>query len=102
LLPVVPVDVALIVVAIHAGLWVLFLRVLLALVIFRPNGSLLLILVFAAMELWQRWQQRRFGGSGEYYSVLPWQRFTVAVSYFGLAILLVLGMHAAHVPHGSI
>jgi hypothetical protein len=54
------------------------------------------------MELWQRWQQRRFGGSGAYYSVLPWQRLTAAVSYFGLAILLVLGMHAAHVHHSSI
>jgi hypothetical protein len=88
--------------AIHPALWVLGLLGLLALVIYRPNGILLLILVFAAMELWQRWQQRRFGGSGAYYSVLPWQRFTAAVSYFGLAILLVLGMHAAHVPHGSI
>ena len=102
LLPVVPLDGGRIVSAIHPALWVLGLLGLLALVIYRPNGILLLILVFAAMELWQRWQQRRFGGSGAYYSVLPWQRFTAAVSYFGLAILLVLGMHAAHVPHGSI
>jgi Zn-dependent protease len=102
LLPVVPLDGGRIVTAIHPALWVLGLLGLLALVLYRPNGILLLILVFAAMELWQRWQQRRFGGSGAYYSVLPWQRFTAAVSYFGLAILLVLGMHAAHVPHGSI
>jgi Zn-dependent protease len=102
LLPVVPLDGGRIVTAIHPALWVLGLLGLLALVLYRPNGILVLILVFAAMELWQRWQQRRFGGSGEYYSVLPWQRFTAAVSYFGLAILLVLGMHAAHVPHSSI
>src|SRR5207248_2575962 len=72
---------------------------LLALVLYRPNGILVLILVFAAMELWQRWQARRFGGTGSYYSVLPWQRLTAAVSYFGLAALLVLGMHETHVPH---
>src|SRR5207248_2804162 len=101
-LPVVPLDGGRIVTAIHPALWVLGLLGLLALVIYRPNGILLLILVFAAMELWQRWQQRRFGGSGEYYSVLPWQRFTAAVSYFGLAILLVLWVHAAHGPHGPI
>jgi Zn-dependent protease len=102
LLPVVPLDGGRIVTAIHPAFWVLGLLGLLALVLYRPNGILLLILVFAAMELWQRWQQRRLGGSGAYYSVLPWQRFTAAVSYFGLAILLVLGMHAAHVPHSSI
>ena len=78
---------------------ILGLVALLALVIYRPNGILVLILVFAAMELWQRWKTRHLAGSGAYYSVLPWQRLTAAISYFGLAALLVLGMHATHVPH---
>jgi Zn-dependent protease len=95
----VPLDGGRIVAAIHPALWVLGLLALLALVLYRPNGILVLILVFAAMELWQRWQARRFGGTGLYYSVLPWQRLTAAVSYFGLAALLVLGMHETHVPH---
>jgi Zn-dependent protease len=99
LLPVVPLDGGRIVTAIHPALWVLGLIGLLALVLYRPNGLLVLILVFAAMELWQRWQQRRFGGTGAYYTVLPWQRLTAAVSYFGLAALLVLGIHETHVPH---
>jgi Zn-dependent protease len=99
LLPVVPLDGGRIVAAIHPALWVLGLVGLLALVLFRPNGILVLILVFAAMELWQRWKTRHFAGSGSYYSVLPWQRLTAAVSYFGLAALLVVGMHATHVPH---
>jgi hypothetical protein len=30
--------------------------------------------------------------------VLPWQRVVVAVVYFGLAALLVFGMHASKVP----
>jgi Zn-dependent protease len=99
LLPVVPLDGGRIVAAIHPALWLLGLIALLALVLYRPNGLLVLILVFAAMELWQRWQTRRFRGTGTYYSVLPWQRLTAAVSYFGLAALLVLAMHATHVPH---
>jgi Zn-dependent protease len=99
LLPVVPLDGGRIVAAIHPALWLLGLIALLALVLYRPNGLLVLILVFAAMELWQRWQTRRFRGTGAYYSVLPWQRVTAAVSYFGLAALLVLAMHATHVPH---
>jgi Zn-dependent protease len=99
LLPVVPLDGGRIVAAIHPALWVLGLVGLLALVLFRPNGILVLILVFAAMELWQRWKTRQFAGNGLYYSVLPWQRLTAAFSYFGLAALLVVGIHATHVPH---
>ena len=72
---------------------------LLALVLYRPNGILVLILIFAAMELWQRWQTRHYAGSRAYYSVRPSQRLIAAVSYFGLAVLLVVGMHATHVPH---
>jgi hypothetical protein len=34
----------------------------------------------------------------EYYRVKPHQRLIVGVLYFGLAILLVLAMHATHVP----
>jgi len=30
--------------------------------------------------------------------VKPWQRLTVAGVYVGLAILLVVGMNATHVP----
>ena len=99
LLPVVPLDGGRIVAAIHPALWVLGLVGLLALVLFRPNGILVLILVFAALELWQRWKTRQFAGNGSYYSVLPWQRLTAAFSYFGLAALLVVGIHATHVPH---
>jgi len=51
------------------------------------------------MELWQRWKTRQFAGASAYYSVKPWQRLVAAFSYFGLAILLVIGMHATHVPH---
>lgn len=99
LLPVVPLDGGRIVTAIHPALWVLGLLGLLALVLYRPNGILVLILVFAAMELWQRWQTRHYAGAQAYYAVTPVQRLIAAVSYFGLAALLVFLMHETHVPH---
>ena len=102
LLPVVPLDGGRIVAAIHPALWVLGLVGLLALVLYHPNGILVLILVFAAMELWQRWKMRHFAGAGSYYSVSAGHRLFAAFSYFGLAAALVVLMNATHVPHGSI
>jgi Zn-dependent protease len=102
LLPVVPLDGGRIVAAIHPALWLLGLLGLLALVFYRPNGILLIILVLAAMELWQRWKTRRSLASDGYYSVLPWQRLTAGLMYFGLAAALVFGMHATHVSHSLI
>jgi hypothetical protein len=34
----------------------------------------------------------------DYYRVSPARRLVIASLYFGLAVLLVLGMHATHVP----
>ena len=50
------------------------------------------------MELWQRWRMRNHPELQSYYQVKPRRRATIAVLYFGLAILLVLGMNATHVP----
>jgi Zn-dependent protease len=98
LLPVVPLDGGRAVAALHPALWGLGLVALAGLVVLRPNPILILILVFAAMELWRRWQMRGHPMAQAYYRVLPWQRAAVAVAYFGLAALLVLGMHETHVP----
>ena len=98
LLPVVPLDGGRAVAALHPALWLVGLLGLGALVAFRPNPILIIILAFAAMELWRRWQTRGHPGARSYYRVLPWQRAVVAATYFGLAALLVLGMHETHVP----
>jgi len=99
LLPIVPLDGGRAVAALHPALWGVGLVALAGLVVLRPNPILILILVFAAMELWRRWQMRGHPMAQAYYRVLPWQRAAVAVAYFGLAALLVLGMHETHVPH---
>lgn len=98
LLPVVPLDGGRAIAALHPALWVVGLAGLVLLTIFRPNPLLILIVVIAALELWSRWQTRRMPGSATYYRVLPWQRVVVAVVYFGLAALLVIGMQATEVP----
>jgi hypothetical protein len=41
---------------------------------------------------------RRFPEMQEYYRVEPHQRLIMGILYFGLAALLVFGMHETHVP----
>jgi Zn-dependent protease len=98
LLPVIPLDGGRITAALHPAFWLLGFVALLALVFYRPNPILIIILIFAASELWRRWQMRRYPEMQEYYRVQPHQRLIIGVLYFGLAVLLVLGMHEAHVP----
>jgi hypothetical protein len=71
---------------------------LLGLTIYRPNPILIIILVLAASELWRRWKLRDHPQLQEYYRVAPHRRLIIGLLYFGLAALLVLGMHATHVP----
>jgi Zn-dependent protease len=97
LLPVVPLDGGRIVSAIHPVLWLVGFAGLLALVFFHPNPILIVILLFVGLELWNRWQERKSADAQRYYEVKPWQRVAAAVGYFGLAVLLVLGMSASHV-----
>jgi Zn-dependent protease len=98
LLPVVPLDGGRIVAALHPALWLVGFLALLGLVFLSPNPILIIILIFSGMELWQRWQMRNHPELQEYYRVTRSQRTIVAVLYFGLAILLVLGMEATHLP----
>ena len=97
LLPVVPLDGGRIVGALHPALWLVGFIALLGLVFLRPNPILIIILLFSGMELWQRWRLRNHPEMQSYYRVTPGRRVTMAVLYFGLAILLVLGMNATHI-----
>ncbi len=96
LLPVVPLDGGRIVAALHPVLWLAGFLALLGLVFLSPNPILIIILIFSGMELWGRWRTRNHPELEEYYRVTPRQRAIVAALYFGLAILLVLGMDATH------
>ena len=98
LLPIVPLDGGRIVSALHPALWLIGFLGLLAIVVLFPNPILIIILLFSGMELWQRWRMRKHPELESYYRVTAGQRTTVALLYFGLAILLVIGMEATHLP----
>ena len=97
LLPVVPLDGGRAVAALHPAMWVVGLAGLIALAIVRPNPILLIIVVFGALELWNRWQARNQPEMREYYRVAPARRIAVAAVYLGLAAFLAVGMHETHV-----
>ena len=98
LLPVVPLDGGRAVAALHPAIWLAGLAGLVLLEVYRPTPILPIIILLGALELWRRWQTRNHPQLQSYYRVLPWQRAAVATVYLGLAALLVLGMHATHVP----
>jgi Zn-dependent protease len=98
LIPASPLDGGRIVAALHPALWFVGVLALLGLVILRPNPILILILIVAASEVWRRWQMRRHPEYETYYQVSPQHRLVIGLLYFGLAVLLVLGMHETHVP----
>ena len=102
LLPVVPLDGGRIVGALHPALWLVGFLALLGLVFLAPNPILIIILIFSGMELWQRWRTRNHPELQDYYRVTPRQRAIVAVLYFGLAVLLVLGMEATHLDRDAL
>ena len=98
LLPVVPLDGGRISAALHPAMWLLGILALVALVVYRPNPLLIIILLFAASELRRRWKLRNHPHMQNYYRVKPAQRAIVGLLYFSLAAALALGMHATQVP----
>jgi len=102
LLPVVPLDGGRIVSALHPALWLVGFLALLGLVFLSPNPILIIILIVSGMELWQRWRTRNHPELQEYYRVTRSQRAIIAVLYFGLAVLLVLGMEATHLDRDAL
>jgi Zn-dependent protease len=98
LLPIVPLDGGRAVAALHPAIWLAGLVGLVALEIYSPSPILPIIILIGGLELWRRWRSRDLPQFQDYYRVEPWQRAVVAVVYLGLALLLVLGMEATHVP----
>jgi len=100
LLPVVPLDGGRAMAAMAPWMWGIGFLALLGLVFVMPNPVLLLIVVFGGLSTYRRWQNRRHGGAEQeaYYRVAPLDRALVAAVYLSLIALLVVGMHATHLP----
>jgi Zn-dependent protease len=97
LIPISPLDGGRIVTALSPWLWVAGFVAILALMIIRPSLFAVIILVVSLPRLFAF-----FGRKSEiekrYFEVTPGQRLTMAVMYFGLIALLVIGMQITHVP----
>lgn len=107
LAPVVPFDGGRIASAIDRRLWVIGLVVVIAVQIWEwMNGVnsvwLLLIIVMAATQFWTRNQGTNTPEAQTYYAVPLNERIVIGLAYFGLAIVLAVGMSVAqglmHLP----
>jgi Zn-dependent protease len=98
LLPVVPLDGGRAFAAMAPWMWFVGFFGIVVLAFVWPNPIIFLIALFAAMELYRRWKQRKEAdpATRAYYAVTPRQRLAVGAVYFGLVLVLVLGMDATH------
>jgi hypothetical protein len=80
-------------------MWFLGFGGLVVLFFLVPNPILLIIVLFAALELSRRWRQRRSRTleSAAYYRVSPRNRLIVGAVYLGLILALALAMDATHI-----
>jgi Zn-dependent protease len=99
LLPVVPLDGGRAMAAMAPWMWFLGFGGLVVLFFLVPNPILLIIVLFAALELSRRWRQRRSRTleSAAYYRVSPRNRLIVGAVYLGLILALALAMDATHI-----
>ena len=99
LLPVTPLDGGRAFAAMAPWMWFVGLALIVGLCFWRPNPIILLIALFAVLDVWRRWGAYRSGDpeARDYYRVTPRQRAGVAAVYLGLVVVLVLGMDVTHV-----
>lgn len=101
LIPIVPFDGGRILAAIDRRIWIVGFIGLVAFQIWSwLNGStnffLLLFIIMAAGQLWSRRTVPNTPEAQAYYAVPMGERLVLALAYFGLAAVLVLGMTISH------
>src|SRR6266568_1399421 len=101
LIPIVPFDGGRILAAIDRRIWIIGFIGLVAFQIWSWfNGStnffLLLFIILAASQLWSRRRVTNTPEAQAYYAVPVGERIVLALAYFGLAAILVLGMTISH------
>ena len=89
-------DVGRIATALSPWLWVIGLVILAALIFAHPNFLLILILIMSLPRVWSLFRAKT-DEEKRYFEVTAEQRSTMAVLYFGLVVVLVLGMRMAHI-----
>ena len=97
LMPVGFLDGGRIVTALSPWLWLVGLVIMIGMMIMHPNFILILILIMSAPRIFMLFRGRT-DAEQRYFEVTPAQRWTMALLYFGLVTLLVLGMKMSHIP----
>ena len=90
-----------IVTALSPWLWVAGLAVLGTLIVMQPNFLLILILVLSLPRVWSLFRPKT-EEEARYFEVTTEQRATMAVLYFGLLVILVVGMRMTHIEPGTL
>lgn len=90
-----------IVTALSPWMWLIGFAILLGMTIIRPNFLLILILIASLPRLFSLFRKKS-DEERRYFEITPEQRWIMAVMYFGLIALLVLGMHASHIPRETL
>jgi Zn-dependent protease len=90
-----------IVTALSPWLWLVGFAIMIALTILHPNLILIIILVLSAPRLFFLFR-RKSDEERRYFEVTPAQRWTMAILYFGLIALLVIGMQISHIPREAL
>jgi Zn-dependent protease len=103
LLPVVPLDGGRAMAAMAPWMWFVGFGIVVALAFVWPNPLLIIIALFAGLELYRRWRDRRGGAEGNprYYDVAPRHRLAVGIVYIALIAVLVVGMDLTFLDHSS-
>ena len=101
LVPLYPMDGGRVVRAISRPMWFIGLVVMVAVYAWefiRGNNSifLLMIIIISVTQFWMRLRAPRTPETEEYYSVPVGPRTFISLAYFGLAVILALGMSVAH------
>jgi Zn-dependent protease len=103
LLPIVPLDGGRAMAAMSPWMWWAGFAAVVVLAFTWPNPVIILIALFAGLELFRRWRGRRAGEEGNpaYYEVARRHRLAVGAVYLGLVVALVLGMDLTFVDHSA-
>jgi len=90
-----------IVTALSPWLWIVGFVILLLMTVTHPNFLLILILVLSVPRLISLFRTKS-EAELRYFEIAPWQRWTMAAMYFGLIVLLVVGMELTLVPRETL
>ncbi|OGV63505.1 MAG: hypothetical protein A3K19_31555 [Lentisphaerae bacterium RIFOXYB12_FULL_65_16] len=96
LIPLAPLDGGRIVTAVSPWLWGIGLAMMVALLVTHPSFLLFLILLLSLPRLISMFR-RKTADEARWFEVTPAQRWGMALLYFGLIAVLVIGMRMTHI-----